>query len=883
MKLTKIMGVTWTCIFLLAGTALGFVRSTVPSSSKNNPTFRKWPDAAFPLTVRFSSEVTDSLPNVKAGSDVREAMRDSYRIWQDLPTSLARFNFQSDSAETKTKNDNINLITFTDSDLFQGNNALAIALTFSTTAGEIVESDIGFNPNQLFSTNGDGDRFDIQAVATHEVGHLLGLDHSPILAATMFPTVGRGKLLPRTLSTDDVIGASIQNPDGNFLGTTGKIRGLVTAGGSPVFGAHVVAIDASGRPAASALSLGDGSYTLEGLAPGNYQVVAEPLDQPVTEENIGGIFDNTVATNFKSTFLGGNNLPLQSVSVTAGGSNDNQNITLTAGTAGLNVTLAGIAPDVNSLTSFSGGLLAAGRGKKWGVGFASDSAQFKTEATVVEVSGTGLTVTKVGTFDLQGGGSGVALDVNVAADAAVGPRNIFISTSDRSEATLFMGGFEVTPERTLVFPRVQHDAATFTGLAFSNPSASAAGNILLTAYGNDGTVLSGTGIVNPASRFLFPGEQLAIVDSQLFGSPQTTPAWVEARVLEGAETVGFFLFLDSTNSVFTDGSDVTSSTATTSIFNVLDRAPGSFTEFNLINSTSSTVNPTLRLYDESGALLSTVNASIPARGRYATSSGSRNLSDIFSGVNLATAGHVEVQSSVGLAGNEMFGNNVRRGSLNSISVAAAATNLFSPQLVSGTVGFFTQIDVTNAGSSPATLTLRAFNQNGTPLGTFGPTTLNPRAKLSRKGTELGFTGTGWLKAESTAPVIGSVSFGDDAGNFIASLPMESQSVRSAIFSHVAQGLFGFFTGISILNPDLTKSIQVTLTVFKADGTQSAERTVTLAPGQRLSRLLDEAEYFGPSFSQAGGYVKLTSADPFFAFELFGTSNGAILSSVPANK
>src|SRR5207237_8746001 len=78
-------------------------------------------------------------------------------------------------------------------------------------------------------------------------------------------------------------------------------------GGIPVFGSHVVVVDSSGTAVVSTLSQKDGNYVLRFLPPDTYRVFAEPLDLPVTPQNLGGGtngFYSTVKTNFGTTYFG---------------------------------------------------------------------------------------------------------------------------------------------------------------------------------------------------------------------------------------------------------------------------------------------------------------------------------------------------------------------------------------------------------------------------------------------------------------------------------------------------------------------------------------------------------------------------------------------------
>ena len=181
----------------------------------------------------------------------------------------------------------------------------------------------------IFSLDGAPGTTDLESVAVHEVGHLLGLDHTAIVSATMNPQAGSGVTFFRALQTDDRIACSVLYPAPGFTRSTGELAGRVLLEGSGVYGAHVVAMDEAGRAVTSALSGKDGSYRISGLGPGSYSLYAEPLDGPVMEDNIlkprlpSGLPDPLpFDTRFATAFLGkdADNPTGEPVSVAAGDS-----------------------------------------------------------------------------------------------------------------------------------------------------------------------------------------------------------------------------------------------------------------------------------------------------------------------------------------------------------------------------------------------------------------------------------------------------------------------------------------------------------------------------------------------------------------------------------
>ncbi|HEY0101057.1 MAG TPA: DUF4214 domain-containing protein [Pyrinomonadaceae bacterium] len=246
------------------------------------------------INVALSSSLNSPPANIKPGSDVVGAARRALRRWSDA--SGIRLVETSTSVESvnppNTSGDGINLITVSASainDTFTNTGGRHLGRTrviFDPATGRIQEADLAINPRVTFSTDGTSGTYDLESTFVHELGHLLGLDHSGVVGASMQPRQGQNFIDPaftvRTLSDDDLAGIrSIYGQPVAF--PVGAISGHVNYGA----GAHVWAENLySGRVVGSSITKSDGSYRIDQLPPGDYRVVVEYLNEPVVASEI---------------------------------------------------------------------------------------------------------------------------------------------------------------------------------------------------------------------------------------------------------------------------------------------------------------------------------------------------------------------------------------------------------------------------------------------------------------------------------------------------------------------------------------------------------------------------------------------------------------------
>lgn len=165
--------------------------------------------------------------------------------------------------------------------IINGPNGPFVPITRSTV---ILTSNTANTEGQPFQSYLEG----YFTTVVHEIGHALGLQHT-WTGSAMSQDIIRNTSRARPIDADDIAALLVLYGGQNWNASYGSISGAVMfSNGTPVNLASVVAISPAG-PAISALTNPDGTYQIQGVPPGAYQLYVHPLPPDAAPANGTGI------------------------------------------------------------------------------------------------------------------------------------------------------------------------------------------------------------------------------------------------------------------------------------------------------------------------------------------------------------------------------------------------------------------------------------------------------------------------------------------------------------------------------------------------------------------------------------------------------------------
>ena len=276
-----------------------FAATRLTYDIQGTPTALSWAPNSFPLPYELDRRLGDVHPNALS------VINRAFASWSAISAADIRFEPRGVTDQISDTSAGRIVVSLAD-ELFRDQGALAMTTyTFDNRTGTLTDADILVDPSLLKGN------FNLQMAMQHEVGHVLGLDHSGVISAVMYPYVSASETSP-AFDSDDRIAIAMAYPKDDPTLTGATLTGRVMGDTGGIFGAQVVAVNDQGQPVATELTTANGDFTLGGIPPGRYRLYAEPLDGPVDPQSLRGTWAGVRSTSFPTQFFGTDAITVES-------------------------------------------------------------------------------------------------------------------------------------------------------------------------------------------------------------------------------------------------------------------------------------------------------------------------------------------------------------------------------------------------------------------------------------------------------------------------------------------------------------------------------------------------------------------------------------------
>ena len=403
-----------------------------------------------------------------------------------------------------------------------------------------------------------------------------------------------------------------------------------------------------------------------------------------------------------------------------------------------------------------------------------------------------------------------------------------VSEAGSSDGIVFDPTF--VPDRK-VFPSLPSGNGDFGGLAFV---ALGATDVVLRAIDTDGTLPMGPGIRNPTAIHLEAGEQLARLVPELLGLSSFN-GWIELE----ASSEGLDAYAATGREDLRGVDGVRPSPASTSFYMLHGGA-----DAYLVNPGTESTTVTIRRLDDGTSL----PLEIPPRSRRTT----------------PLEGPVLMSSPLPVAGAEFFGSDVNLAIGNAVESDPLSSLVFPQAVVGGPYRSWITLANVSGVVREATISF---------LGTERSVPVAGAGQIRFSLGEMFDISSDEILADAVRVTISSI-FGA-VTSLVGVIDIEtddslvtlqaSAAATEYLFPQVADG-GGFFTGIAMATG--SNEADVLIEVFPSSGAEPVSNLVKIGANGYLARLVSELVV--EAAGQSGGYIRLTSDEEIWAWEIFGT-------------